>query len=186
MKVVNLHTSETKLIKQAQQYDYAAQEAIYKTYAGKMLSVCRYYIKDIQYAEDVMIMGFTKAFKHIEGFEFKGSFEGWLKKIMIREAITFLRSRKELVFTDDVSVFETATVTTESYIDAEQIQLLIDQLPNGYKTVFLLYAIEGYSHQEIAEMLQINKNTSKSQLHKARKMLQEQLEVLTKNENGTQ
>lgn len=185
MKVVHLHTSETKLIKQAQQCEYQAQEALYKKHSGKMLSVCRYYIKDIQYAEDVMITGFTKAFKHLGNFKFEGSFEGWLKKIMIREAITFLRSRKELVFTDDISTFENNPITSNTFVDIEQLQFLIDQLPNGYKTVFLLYAVEGYSHQEIAATLQISSNTSKSQLHKARKMLQEQLDHLKQNEHGT-
>lgn len=143
-----------------------------------MLGVCRQYIKDLHFAEDVMINGFIKVFNHLESFQGKGSFEGWIRTIMVRESISFLRKRQFVVYDDDV--FDTQqgnNPNSEGLLDVEYVQQLIDTLPEGYKTVFLLHAIEGYGHQEIAEMLDISEGTSKSQLFKARKMLQENLKL---------
>lgn len=184
LKVIQLHNNEEKLVKKAQQKDRAAQHALYTQYAPKMLSVCRYYISDLQFAEDVMITGFTKVFQNLDNFRFEGSFEGWVRRIMVREAISFLRSKKEMFFTEDEVVVK-ESVSYESELSTEQLQLLIDRLPDGYKTVFVMYAVEGYSHKEIAQMLSISEGTSKSQLSKARKLLQQQLELLSKKENGT-
>ncbi|WP_281751452.1 RNA polymerase sigma factor [Neptunitalea chrysea] len=184
MKVIHLHTSEEKLIKKAQRNDRVSQQALYTTYAPKMLSVCRYYVKDLQYAEDVMITGFAKVFKGLSTFQFEGSFEGWVRRIMVRESISFLRSNKQIIFTE----YTTATneeIVYESDMSTEVLQLLIDGLPDGYKAVFVMYAIEGYAHKEIAEMLEISEGTSKSQLSKARKLLKQQLDLIKKRENGT-
>ncbi|WP_093024891.1 RNA polymerase sigma factor [Pustulibacterium marinum] len=184
MKVIQLHNNEEKLIKKAQKSDSAAQQALFSKYAPKMLSVCRYYISDLHFAEDVMITAFAKVFQNLNNFRFEGSFEGWIRRIMVREAISFLRSKKELFFTEDEQVVK-ETVSYEGELSTEQLQLLIDRLPDGYKTVFVMYAIEGYSHKEIAQMLSISEGTSKSQLSKARKLLQQQLELLRLRENGT-
>ncbi|MCK0156060.1 RNA polymerase sigma factor [Cellulophaga sp. F20128] len=183
MKIITLYTNEKTLIKKAAQADREAQERLYTTYAPKMLSVCRQYVKDLQFAEDVMVGGFLKVFTYLDTFKFEGSFEGWVRKIMVRESITFLRKKKPIVFDDEV--FERSApkhITSAPDLDVEQVQMLIDALPNGYKIVFVLYAIEGYSHSEVAEQLQISENTSRSQLFKARKMLQEQLEKIKKTE----
>ncbi|WP_281764777.1 RNA polymerase sigma factor [Neptunitalea lumnitzerae] len=184
MKVIQLHNSEEKLIKKAQKNDRVAQQALYTTHAPKMLSVCRYYVKDIHYAEDVMITGFAKVFKNLNHFRFDGSFEGWVRKIMVREAISFLRTHKQMEFSEDNLVVSEG-VSYESEMSTEMLQLLIDGLPGGYKAVFVMYAVEGYSHKEIATLLQISEGTSKSQLSKARKLLKQQLELLKKRENGT-
>ena len=143
-----------------------------------MLSVCRHYIKDIHFAEDVMVNGFVKVFKNLEAFEHRGSFEGWIRKIMVRESISHLRKSQFVVYDD--TVFEanaTQQFQETSILDVEHIQQLIDALPEGYKMVFVLYAVEGYKHHEIAKMLDISEGTSKSQLFKARKMLQENLRL---------
>tara|TARA_R110000744_G_scaffold214039_1_gene332897 strand:- start:471 stop:941 length:471 start_codon:yes stop_codon:yes gene_type:complete len=143
-----------------------------------MLGVCRQYIKDLHFAEDVMVRGFVKVFNHLSSYEFKGSFEGWVRKIMIRESISYLRKRQFVVYDDAVvEVNGQVSNTNEGLLDAEYVQQLIDELPEGYKTVFLLYAIEGYGHREIAELLEISEGTSKSQLFKAKKMLQENLRL---------
>ncbi|PHQ62575.1 MAG: RNA polymerase subunit sigma-70 [Maribacter sp.] len=176
MKIISFYTNEKQLIKKAAVGNQEAQRQIYENYAPKMLGVCRQYIKDLHFAEDVMINGFVKTFCHIDSFKFEGSFEGWIRKIMIRESISFLRKRQFVVYDDEVyEQHETYSVSTSAELDAEYIQVLIDALPPGYKLVFVLYVVEGYKHHEIAKMLQITESTSKSQLFKARKQLQENL-----------
>lgn len=153
-----------------------AQERLYKKYAPKMLGVCRQYIRDLHFAEDVMVQGFLKMFQKLDTFKFQGSFEGWLRRIMIRESISFLRKQQFVVYDDNVfDSHQGHEVLQESEMETEHIQLLIDALPQGYKMVFILYVVEGYKHQEIAKMLSITESTSKTQLLKARKLLQEQL-----------
>ncbi len=164
------------MINQAVSEDRQAQHQLYKKYAPKMLGVCRQYIKDLQFAEDVMINGFVKVFKYLNTFKNEGSFEGWVRKIMVRESISYLRKQQFIVYDDEV--FENSNSVSNiqsSELDVAHIQLLIDALPTGYRTVFILYTVEGYKHQEIAEMLDITESTSKSQLSKARKNLKEKL-----------
>ncbi len=185
MKIIALHASDEALVKKALKRDPAAEYKLYRRYASKMLSVCRYYIKDIHYAEDVMVMGFTKAFDKLDRFRFEGSFEGWLRKIMVREALEFLRSRQQLRFSELEEAETQAAVVEELDFDTERLQLLIDALPAGYRTVLLLYAVEGYSHKEIAETLRITESTSKSQLFKARKLLAEQFNPNNEKHHGT-
>lgn len=145
-----------------------------------MLSVCRMYIKDVQQAEEVMLKGFFKVFTHLADFKAEGSFEGWIRKIMVRESISFLRNKKEILFSEEILRPEEGFDPVQTNIEVEEIQRLIDELPEGYKLVFVMYAIEGYKHKEIAALLKIDEGTSKSQLFKARKMLQEQLKNLNK------
>lgn len=176
MKVISLYPNHKRLIKRAKKGDSLAQKEIFTCYSPKMLSVCRMYIKDIQFAEDVLLRGFYKVFKNLSSYAFKGSFEGWIRRIMVREAIDFLRSEKGLDCTDKAADrMELSTNPVETNTEADYLQELIDQLPEGYKLVFVLVAIEGYKHREIAKMLGISEGTSKSQLFKARKLLQQQL-----------
>ncbi|MBD0778545.1 RNA polymerase sigma factor [Maribacter sp. ANRC-HE7] len=177
MKIITIYNNEKQLIKKAAAGHQEAQKRLYEKFAPKMLGVCRQYVKDLHFAEDVMIGGFLKVFKNLGSFGFKGSFEGWIRKIMIRESISYIRKQQFVVYDDDLyerNEIETNTISTD--MDVEHIQRLIDALPEGYKMVFVLYVVEGYKHQEIAELLQISENTSKSQLFKARKLLQEQLQ----------
>jgi RNA polymerase sigma-70 factor (ECF subfamily) len=186
MKVISLHEEEQHIIALAMQSHRQAQHKIYSKYAGKMLGVCRQYIKDVHQAEDVMLTAFMKVFVNLKNFEHKGSFEGWIRRIMVNECISFLRVNKKVHFTDDEMFYEEGFNATESQLSVEDIQFLIDQLPDGYKMVFNLYCIEGYKHHEIAEMLSISEGTSKSQLSHARRVLQEQIMKLKNYTHGTQ
>jgi RNA polymerase sigma-70 factor (ECF subfamily) len=186
MKIIHLHHEETKIIKLAVENNRQAQQQIYSRFSPKMLSVCRQYVKDIQLAEDVMITAFMKVFTNLKNFEHKGSFEGWIRRIMVNECISYLRVQKKVKFAEDEFFVEESFNEIDSQFTVEQIQYLIDALPDGYKMVFNLYAIEGYKHNEIAKMLGINEGTSKSQLSHARKMLQTQITILKKQDNGTE
>ncbi len=185
MKVIQFYKNETQLIKKATNKHRDAQHQLYEKYAPKMLSVCRYYIRDVHYAEEVMLSGFLKVFTNLKQFNFEGSFEGWIRRIMTNESISFLRKQKQIVYTEDVSVpNEESWNNINIELEVEQIQELIDSLPEGYKMVFILYAVEGYKHSEISKMLEINEGTSKSQLYKARKMLQQKFNQQNKISNG--
>ncbi len=177
MKVIKLHQTENEVIALAKKRDRQAQHSIYNKFSGKMLSVCRYYVKDLQHAEDLMVTGFMKAFTSIDRFEFKGSFEGWLRKIMINESISYLRVNKKMTFLEETFVEEKLSNDFDEKLSADDLQRMVDNLPEGYKVVFNLYAIEGYKHQEIAVMLKISEGTSKSQLSRARQLLQKQINI---------
>ena len=185
VKVIQLFKNESSLIKRASAGYRDAQQKLYELHSPKMLSVCRQYIKDIHHAEDTMLKGFFKVFRHLEDFKDEGSFEGWIRKIMVRESISFLRQHKKLEFQDDLN-YETNEVfnNINSEMEVADIQSLIDSLPEGYKMVFIMYAVEGYKHSEIAKMLEITEGTSKSQLFKARKMLQEKLKINNSSSYG--
>jgi RNA polymerase sigma-70 factor, ECF subfamily len=186
MKVINLHQDEQTIIRMAIDQNRFAQQQIYSSYSSKMLSVCRQYIKDLHLAEDVMITAFMKVFTHLKNFEHKGSFEGWVRRIMINECISFIRVKKQVKFIEDETFFEERYNDIEGKFSLDDIQFLIDGLPDGYRMVFNLYAIEGYKHQEIGELLGISEGTSKSQLMHARRMLQTQITKLRNYENGTE
>jgi RNA polymerase sigma-70 factor (ECF subfamily) len=186
MKVIQLHKNETKLIQRAAKNNREAQHVLYELHAPKMLSVCRYYIKDVQQAEEVLLNGFFKVFKYLKTFKNEGSFEGWVRRIMVRESISYLRQKKNIEFaTEDDYLEHDYSNNIKSNIEVAEIQQLIDSLPEGYKMVFVMYAIEGYKHHEIAELLKISVGTSKSQLFKARQMLQKKIKELNKSSYGT-
>ena len=179
LKIIQLHKNESALIRSALKNNRDAQRVLYEQYAPKMLSVCRYYIKDVQHAEEAMLNGFFKVFSNLKNFKGEGSFEGWIRRIMVRESISFLRQQKHIEFSvDEFDFKEESFNPVKTDMDVAEIQQLIDALPEGYKLVFVMYAIEGYKHHEIANMLNITEGTSKSQLFKARKMLQEKLQKL--------
>jgi len=182
LKVIHLHQEENKLIDLAVANNRQAQQLIYSKFSPKMLSVCRQYIKDLQLAEDVMITAFMKVFVNLDQFQKKGSFEGWIRKIMINECISSIRANKKIQFVEDFFDYEEMENENDLQFSLEDIQCLIDNMPEGYKMVFNLFAIEGYKHKEIASMLNINEGTSKSQFSQARKMLQSQIAVLKNKE----
>ena len=184
--VLNRKSKEEILVERLKKNDALAQKELYEQSSKKMLSVCRSYIEDMHYAEDCMINGFCKVFNHIQKFENKGSFEGWIRRIMINECISYIRVQKKVKFIEDENYYEESFNNIESKFSVDDIQFLIDGLPDGYRMVFNLYAIEGYKHQEIAELLGINEGTSKSQLSHARKMLQTNITKLKNYNNGTE
>ena len=186
LKVIPLHKNESALIKKAINNNREAQHVLFELHAPKMLSVCRYYIKDLQQAEEAMLNGFFKVFSNLKSFKSEGSFEGWIRRIMVRESISFLRQQKDVEFlSEDIEINNQLTDVIHTNLEGAEIQQIIDDLPEGYKMVFVLYAIEGYKHHEIANLLQITEGTSKSQLFKARKILQQKIKKLNNLSYGT-
>jgi RNA polymerase sigma factor (sigma-70 family) len=158
-----------------------AQKELFDLLAPKMYAICLRYAQDNDEAKDILQEGFIKVFGNIEKFEHKGSFEGWVKRIFINTSIEFYRrsQRENMVDSIDDVAEQSIDSHTLSALKAADLMQLINGMPKGYKTVFNLFAIEGFHHDEIAKMLNISENTSKSQLHKARLHLQEL--VLKKN-----
>lgn len=181
MKIIPIYNDERYLVRKARKLDRAAQNGLYKKYAPKMLAVCRSYVKDLQFAQDVMHQGFLKVFMHLDSFSEKGSFEGWVRRIMVHESLNFLKKKRWVVYINDINEHnEMANPGIALKNDAEYLLKLIDQLPNGYRIVFILHAIEGYTHKEIAKTLHLTENTSRSKLSKARKILQKKFNLIIK------
>jgi RNA polymerase sigma factor (sigma-70 family) len=180
-KILSLYKSEYDLAKALIARDKTAQRYFYDKFSPKLLAICIRYLGNKMEAEDVMIEGIMKVFEKVNQFSFSGSFEGWVKRIVVNEALMAIRSNKNI--TDDIDDYHHIGFenTTFSNFELNDLMNMIGELPIGYKTVFNLYAIEGYSHAEIAEKLNISEGTSKSQLSRARAMLQEKLSK-TKNE----
>lgn len=160
--------------------DELAQKAVYDTFAPKMLAACQNFISDKTLAEEAMNNGFVKVFFNIKKYKNKGSFEGWVRKIMIRESLSFLRKKKFLIASQSEVILERQTTYQKQVDEVSEIQRLVEQLPLEFKLVFNLYAVEGYAHKEIAALLQIPETTSKTRLFRARKLLKEQLQTLKK------
>jgi len=153
--------------------DRQSQKAIYDLYVPIMFGICRRYVKNEQDAEDVMLGGFLKIFTKIDQYRGTGNFEGWMKRIMVNESLMFLRKHNMNLSVEISDHQIPISPDAESNLQTKELLALLNKLPTGYRTVFNLYAIEGYKHQEIADMLGISINTSKSQLIKARKKLKE-------------
>lgn len=166
--------TEKELITGCQQNDPLLQRALYEQYSPVMLGVCRRYIRRLEDAEDVLVEAFCKIFKHITQYKSKGSFEGWMRRIVVNESLMFLRKKHALKNAHEIQ--DHFDLKDEQNIEADlaakDIIYLLNQLPTGYRTVFNLYVLEGYKHREIAELMGISINTSKSQLILAKKRLQ--------------
>jgi RNA polymerase sigma factor (sigma-70 family) len=177
------HVTEPDLIAACLRGDPRAQRQLYNQFAGLMLTVCRRYLKRLEDAEEALLLGFAKVFQALPTFRQEGSFEGWIRRIMVNQALMELRRREplHLSFEDFAQPENLAATpaTADTQLQADELLALLQALPTGYRTVFNLYAIEGYSHPEIAEALGITEGTSKSQLSKARAMLQRRLQVVT-------
>lgn len=174
---LNTSVKEQELIRDCKKGKSAAQRTVYEKYAGMMLAVCIRYIKDRMEAEHVMVGGMVKVFSNVGQFQEQGSFEGWIRRIMVNESLMYLRRHKNMSLTQDIDDMreEPNYDGLGEVLGAEELLRLIEDLPVGYRTVFNLYAIEGYKHEEIGEMMGISPGTSKSQLNRARKLLQKQL-----------
>lgn len=161
-----------------------AQRALFDKFAPKMLAVCHRYLRNNQEAEDVLQDGFVKVFQKIVDFKMEGSLEGWIRRIVVNTALDTIRKNKKLL--DDVQVEEVqykVSFTDHQFdgMDLAQLMKLIDSMPDGYRIVFNMFAIEGYSHKEIADTLGVTENTSKSQYSRARAFLRTQLELLERD-----
>ena len=174
--------SEYDLIKGCLRQNRHCQAEVFRRYAGKMLTVCLRYARHRMEAEDMLQDAFIKIFDHIGQFQFNGSFEGWIRRIVVNTA---LKKYQQKSFQDEtIGIDEGYDLSLEPsvYADLQEEELLnlIARLPDGYRLVFNLYAIEGYSHQEIALMLNIEESTSRTQLLKARRILQQQIVEMQK------
>ncbi len=154
-----------------------AQQALYEFYSGKMYALCCRYIKNKMEAEDVLVVAFTKIFDRIKQYKNEGSFEGWMRRVMVNESLSYLRKNKNMYVETEIEAAdrEVNIDTIENHLEAEDLMKMIELLPTGYRIVFNLFAVDGFSHQEIADQLGISENTSKSQLSRARGLLQKRL-----------
>lgn len=174
MKIISIHRNQKVelLLPQLKRQDRLAQKELFERQSRKMLSVCRSYITDLHYAEDCMLRGFVKVFKNIDSYKSAGSFEGWIRRIMVNECLDFIRLNKSMVYLDEVEVKE-EPIDFEEDLTGINVQDLLDQLPANYRTVFNLFVLEDYSHKEIAGMLSISETASKTQLLRAKNKLKE-------------
>jgi len=168
---------EKELLIRLLEEDRVAQKWLYERYSPLFFSVCRRYLSSREDAEEALGSGFFKVFSQIDAYQQVGSFEGWMRRIMINEALMMLRKRRNLVFPGDEAGMPEPqdTFSIHAELSAQEIMALLDELPAGYRTVFNLYVMEGYKHQEIADLLGISINTSKSQLILAKEKLKKLL-----------
>ena len=176
--------TDEELIRGCIKEEQSSQRELFRKYAGKMLAVSQRYARNSMDAEDIVQDAFIKVFDKIHQFKSEGSFEGWIRKIVVNTALkkyTVIRYDKEVSGFDVKDRDEgTTEATAYSQITEKELLGLINNLPDGYRLIFNLYVIEGYQHEEISEMLKIQPGTSRSQLVKARNMLKNQIIKLHK------
>lgn len=162
-----------RLISGCVEQDRKCQKMLYKAFYGFSMGICLRYAGNRDEAAEVMNQGFFKVFTHIDSYDRSRPFKAWLGKIMMNVSIDFYRSNLKMAYTDDLEKAEHLSDgdLSDKNLNYNDLLVMVQQLPNAYRTVFNLFAIEGYSHEEIGEMLGINAGTSKSNLHKARQKL---------------
>ena len=165
---------ETAVLNGCRNGNSKSQELLYKTFAPTMFAICLRYSADYPQAEDMLQEGFIKVFQNIGKFRSEGSFEGWLKRIFVNTALEWLRKNGTMNKMMDVEYFKDELIQEDAFheLSKNDLMRLIQSLSAGYRTVFNLYAIEGYTHKEIGNMLGISEGTSKSQFARARYILQ--------------
>lgn len=175
MKLTQYRIEE--LLEGCRQGDRKMQEALYRQTSARMLAVCMRYVKDRAEAEDVLQTGYIKVFQKVKEYRGDGSFEGWIRRIMVNTAIENYRKnlRNLNVVPIEAAFEEPATGFDFSRLGMQDLMKLIQKLADGYRLVFNMYAIEGYSHREIADTLGISEGASKSQLSRARAILREEI-----------
>ncbi len=182
--------SEEQLIERCIQKDRKAQKVLFERYSGLLLGVSMRYAKDRPEAEDILQEALLKIYAHIAEYSHRGSFTGWMKAVVVNTAITYYhRQKKHAWHLDIAEVNETEVegIELESCsFTRDELLSVIRSLPEGYRLVFNLFAVEGYKHREIAEMLGIDVNTSKSQYSRARRWIRERLENLCKTAKKVQ
>ena len=172
---------DLKLIESCREGDRAAQKVLYERLAPRMFPVCIRYIGDREAAEDVLQDGFVTLFTRLDSYKGEGSFEGWARKIFVTTALMELRRKDALKMSDELDVvrgMKSETVSQLQSIGYKDIMNLITQLPPGFRTVFNLYAVEGFTHKDIGEMLGISETTSRTQLSRARAWLQNKIKEI--------
>lgn len=174
--------SEQKLIKGCKSGESWAQKQLYERYASAMMSVCIRYTGNRDSARDLLHDGFIKVFTKINSYTGAGSFAGWVRKIFVTTALESLRANNALKFSVDVEELvndiEDISLSVFEQLSANDLLACVAQLPDGFRTIFNLHAIEGYSHAEIAQILNIQESTSRSQYYRARQILQKSVTYL--------
>lgn len=172
---------EEELIKLCKKGDSKAMNTLYEYYVPKMRGLCFRYVRTVFEVDDVLQEAFVKVFMKLGKYDFKGSFEGWIRRIVINTAINYYHSNQSFfdqVQIDEVIEKDSGVVEVLEKLSIEDLYALISKLPSGYRFIFNMYAIDGYSHKEIAEILEITESTSRSQYTRARKHL---INLLEKN-----
>lgn len=171
---------EKKLIQDCINEKNAAQKYLYEKYSPKMYYVCLRYARHASEAQDMLQDGFIKVFDNISSFKNNGSFEGWIRRIIVNTALNYCRKTSYKQEQLGIEDYQDKVVKSKavSNLGEQELLALIQKLPDGYRMVFNLSVLEGYSHKEIAEMLDITESTSRSQLAKSRKWMQNELEKL--------
>ena len=174
------------IIEGCRQWKRSSQEALYRQFFGYAMAICLRYASNKDEAIEILNDGFLKIFNHIQSYDTSRPFKSWLSKIMANTAIDHLRSRKKISFSEDITQAYDLGVSDDKALDKlayEEILQLVQDLPPAYKTVFNLYVMEGFQHQEIADLLGISEGTSKSNLFKAKRILKTKIEELASQNN---
>ena len=172
---------EKTLVKECLKGSSIAQKELFEKYAPKMMFVCHRYLKETSEAEDALQEAFIKVFHSLAKYQHEGSFEGWIRRVVVNCCLDILRKRKQHVADrslDDVDYMLSSSELASDKIEADDLLKLIHEMPKGYQAVFNLFAIEGYSHKEISELLGVSEDTSKSQYFRARAFLKKRLDKL--------
>lgn len=173
--------SEHQLIFACKQGELWARKALYEQYAPTMMALCRRYVSDVEDAKDVLQEGFLKIFIEIEQYSGRGSFGGWIRRIFVNTALDYMRKKNRLKQKEqliDIGIEHYGEIPDVEDITADDLMRCVDELPDTHRTVFNLYAVEGYSHREIAAMLNIPESTSRSFFFRARQSLQKKVSKL--------
>jgi RNA polymerase sigma factor (sigma-70 family) len=165
---------EQELVKKCLRGNKKAQKRLFDLYAPQMMTICNRYANRDDQAIDMLQEGFIKVFSNLEKFSSSGSLGGWIRTVMVNNCLTILRKDKKFSFNENIEDHdeETSSADALSQMGFQELTLLISSLPTGYRTVFNMYAVEGYSHKEIADKLEISESTSKTQYRKAKLRLQ--------------
>ncbi len=172
---------EQQLIEGCKNGNRLAQRELYEKFSRKMMAVCLRYVSDRETARDILQDGFVKVFTNIESFAGQGSFEGWVRRIFVNCALEYLRKSdilRESMDLDESNDLVHPDASALEDISAAELMQLVKELPAGFRTVFNMFAIEGYSHKEVGEALGITESTSRSQFTRARQLLQRRIKEL--------
>ncbi len=182
----NQNITELDLLRGCLHGDRRMQEELYRRYSPRMYAVCLRYAGKAEEAEDILQEGFIKVFKKIDSFRGDGSFEGWMRRIFVNTAIEHFRRKRYLmpVTEKEENTIEGKYTSVLDDLGAKDIMALVQELSPGYRTVFNMYVVEGYTHKEIADMLGISEGTSKSQLSRAKVILQDMVRTFIDKQRG--
>jgi RNA polymerase sigma factor (sigma-70 family) len=182
----NQNISDSDLIRGCMESDRRMQEELYRRFSPRMYAVCLRYAGNAEEAEDILQEGFIKVFKKLDSFRNEGSFEGWIRRIFVNTAIEHFRRKKYLlpVTEKEENSIEGKYISVLDELGAKDIMALVQELSPGYRTVFNMYVVEGYTHKEIADQLGISEGTSKSQLSRAKVILQDMVRTHIDRQRG--